>query len=359
MYNLTAIKANVDALIKTNGVNGITGALDQALRNDNWDDVYEDIYGISYGLKGVATTGTNPGTLVEKAAYFNTVSATNQTYTNLGNITVPAHQLGIFLWNQTSWSFTVIYDLSTLISGYETQANYQKATEISAVDVSSTVNTITAYPSPAITSLVNGTEIHVRVKNTNNSTTVTYRPSISVSFKNVKKNGGQALAVGDLVADAEYIFKYNSTLDDWEVLNPKASLNSSGDVIGPNGCSDEGVALFDGTTGKLLKQGAGNVKYIHNQGSQTKSFTPNSLLKCISVKNTGLGNTATIQIGTTLNGWEITDWVPVPDEMYFDNLNNYFETGGTIYYRIGATGQGAQPEISIRFDYILNYFLLP
>lgn len=117
MNNLAAIKANITASFTSNGVGDITGLVGRTQINDLVDKIYEDLYGLGYILKGVATTGTSPGALAEKAAYINTVSSADQTFTGLGNITVTSYKLGLFLWDTISWTFTLIASLSSVSPG--------------------------------------------------------------------------------------------------------------------------------------------------------------------------------------------------------------------------------------------------
>jgi len=117
MNNLSAISANIIAYIKTNGIGAIQGAGHQFLEVDNFTKAYEDIYRLGYILKGVAVSTTNPGVLAENAAYINTVSNMNMTYTNLGGITVPSYQIGLFLYNGATavWTFHSVGSLAPAV----------------------------------------------------------------------------------------------------------------------------------------------------------------------------------------------------------------------------------------------------
>ena len=117
MNFLSAIVSAIEAVFKPNGTMFTTGTNSQAALVDAFTKTYTDMYGLQFMQKGKATTGTNPGTLAEKAMYFNTVSATNNTYTNLGGITVNAYKFGVFLWDQANWSFIELADLTPTSGG--------------------------------------------------------------------------------------------------------------------------------------------------------------------------------------------------------------------------------------------------
>jgi hypothetical protein len=64
----------------------------------------------------------------------------------------------------------------------------------------------------------------------------------------IKKNGGTALAAGDIVAAKPAILYYTGTV--WELVNPAAA---SADVSGPGSSTDNAITRFDGTGGKTLQ----------------------------------------------------------------------------------------------------------
>lgn len=76
----------------------------------------------------------------------------------------------------------------------------------------------------------------------------------SVGAKAVKKRFNVALAAGDIVAGQIVAVAYEATADNFQLLTPVAT--ASGDVVGPASATDNSLAKFDGTTGKLLKNGA-------------------------------------------------------------------------------------------------------
>ena len=78
MPNLSNLKAAIQAVIKTNGNNEITGAILQK----SFTDFIEAI-SAGYVFRGVATPSTNPGAIVDANVFY--LASQNGTYTNFGN----------------------------------------------------------------------------------------------------------------------------------------------------------------------------------------------------------------------------------------------------------------------------------
>src|SRR5574343_1836492 len=88
------------------------------------------------------------------------------------------------------------------------------------VDGGGTADAITATYSPAITALVDGQLCCVRATAANATTTPTFAPN-GLTARDIVKDGGDAVAVGDIVADGhELILRYDLTNTRWELLNP-------------------------------------------------------------------------------------------------------------------------------------------
>jgi hypothetical protein len=83
-----------------------------------------------------------------------------------------------------------------------------------------TVNAITALQTYSSTSHVNGRTVVVRAAGANTSTTPSFQLD-SLAAKTIVKSGNNALSAGDIKGAGHYlILKYNSTNDNWELLNP-------------------------------------------------------------------------------------------------------------------------------------------
>lgn len=113
-------------------------------------------------------------------------------------------------------------------------------------DGGGTSDAITATYSPAITALVDGQECYVRATAANTTTTPTFSPN-SLTARTIVKNGGQALAVGDIKANYELELRYNLANTRWEWMNfPTNTLSIVSDSI-----------QTSGTSGVVLKNSAG------------------------------------------------------------------------------------------------------
>ena len=92
MANYNNIKATIDANIKINGNQEITGSVLQSVLNQ-----IVNALGIGYQFAGIATPSTDPGTPDQKVFYL----ANTGTYTHFGNLTI-SKELGILKYD-SSW----------------------------------------------------------------------------------------------------------------------------------------------------------------------------------------------------------------------------------------------------------------
>ena len=98
-------------------------------------------------------------------------------------------------------------------------ANIQDATGL-WVAGGGTADAITATYSPAITAVVDGMLLAVRATAANTTTTPTFSPN-GLTARTIVKQGGQALAVGDIRAVShDLLLRYRATGTVWELLNP-------------------------------------------------------------------------------------------------------------------------------------------
>ena len=105
MANYAGIKAAIDAQIKLNGQNAITGNILNGVLNQMVDVLAE-----GYQLMGVATISDTPAVGDSNIAYL----AGPGTYTNYGGLEVPDLCVGVLKYNGTLWSvnYTQIVDLT-------------------------------------------------------------------------------------------------------------------------------------------------------------------------------------------------------------------------------------------------------
>lgn len=159
----------------------------------------------------------------------------------------------------------------------------QKTAYISAAG-GGTVDAITATYSPAI-SLTNGTTVFCRATGANTVTNPTFAPN-SLTAKTIVKESNKALNIGDIGgASHEMLLRYNSTNDNWVLLNPLPRR-----TITPVSTTDSAVAT--GTTtipwDDTIPQNTEGDEYI------SQAITPVSSTSKLVVEITlGLASTTT------------------------------------------------------------------
>lgn len=158
------------------------------------------------------------------------------------------------------------------------------------VDSGGTADSLTATYSPAITTLVDGQLCYVRAGAANATTTPTFSPN-GLTARVIVKNGGAALAAGDIAGDGhELILRYDLTNTRWELLNsqqntPDGSITfpkldtdiiasatdtviTASDIILFGDASDSNLTKRDTVQGILDLVGTGALVYL---GSATAS----------------------------------------------------------------------------------------
>lgn len=106
-------------------------------------------------------------------------------------------------------------------------------------------DTITAAASPNITSYVAG-QMFYFVAAGANTTAVTLNID-SLGAKAVTRDGTTALVAGDITSGEVVVVIYDGTR--FQMVSP----NTRADVTGPASATDNAIARFDGTTGKLIQ----------------------------------------------------------------------------------------------------------
>jgi microcystin-dependent protein len=116
-----------------------------------------------------------------------------------------------------------------------------------------TADALTMTYSPAFTALSDGLEISWRNPNSSNATTAPTATIGSFSALTITKNGGQALAIGDLPANAEMRGRINATTSHLELVGGGGSFSSfdTGDVkhTAKSSAPSGWVLMNDGTIG--------------------------------------------------------------------------------------------------------------
>ena len=125
MANYATLKAAVQAVIKTNGNEEITGANLQSTLLSVIDSL-----GSGYQFMGVATPSTSPGTPDYNVAYIGAAG----TYANFGSsITIPVGSIGVFKYNGSWVNTEVSLGLNDVIFGnmYEFEYTFSQQTAYS------------------------------------------------------------------------------------------------------------------------------------------------------------------------------------------------------------------------------------
>lgn len=108
---------------------------------------------------------------------------------------------------------------------------------------------ITAVAPVLMSAYATGQQFHFIAVATN-TTAVTVNIN-AIGAKSVKKTDGSALIAGDIASGATILIVYDGT--NFQFVN---KATSSGDVVGPASATDNAVARFDATTGKLIQNSA-------------------------------------------------------------------------------------------------------
>ena len=115
-----------------------------------------------------------------------------------------------------------------------------------------TADAITLTPSPAIAAYAAGQRFVWIAGASPNTGAMTV--AVSGLTTKAAQNDGSALAAGDHAAGKMYIGVYDGT--QFQISRFRINSETVGDVVGPGSATDNSLARFDGTTGKLLKDGA-------------------------------------------------------------------------------------------------------
>ncbi len=168
----------------------------------------------------------------------------------------------------------------------------------------------TAYAitlTPAITVLNDGQLCYMRAANTNTTTTPTFAPN-GLTAHTITKIGGAALALGDIQALQECIFRYNFANTRWELLNPSnvtvnQAIAQTGTVwMTLASAAPTGWLLFDDGTFGSATSGSSNSNSALNQALFTIMFNNVSDTNAPLFTSTGSGTTRAGQ-GTAAAAW--------------------------------------------------------
>lgn len=151
-----------------------------------------------------------------------------------------------------------------------TSTNWRAADQLRSVDAGGTVDAITATYIPSVGVLKDELIVRVRALGANATTTPTFAPN-GLTAKTIVKNGNQVLVAGDILsAGHELLLVYNSSNDNWELLNP-ASVGADIDLSNLSTTGEERVVKF--TSGEQTITSAGQLTIGHGLSSEPTRVT--------------------------------------------------------------------------------------
>ena len=160
-----------------------------------------------------------------------------------------------------------------------------------------TVDAITAVFAPVFAALTNGLTCVVRASGANTSATPTFKPD-SLIAKTIVRYGNTALVAGDIsAAGHELILRYNSTNDNWELMNPASVPTGIIDqtAIGPAAVG-QGELITATATGSTSIPATSNASVTLTGGTHSW-WTFSVEAAALGRVNGGNGNTAAGIIG--------------------------------------------------------------
>lgn len=126
--------------------------------------------------------------------------------------------------------------LHTGVGAATARTNYAQTAQVQDgslnwVDGGGTADAITASYSIPLTALVDGQLCFVRATAANATTTPTFSPS-GLTARTIVKNGGSALAAGDIAGDGhELILRYLLASTRWELMNPATGVSAASTTV--------------------------------------------------------------------------------------------------------------------------------
>lgn len=182
--------------------------------------------------------------------------------------------------------------------------------------------TADAITIPVLPCSVTTTLLILTMQAANSTTTPTIAMPPETTAKVVVKGAIAPLAIGDFAgAGFKALLTYNGT--NWTLLNPASFSGGVGDVVGPGSSVNGDVVVFNGTSGKLIK----------DSGTPLSGLAPlaNPLLTGVPRAPTATVGTNTTQLATT--AFVTAAIIPAnPGNFYISttgNDSNNCLTGGT------------------------------
>lgn len=213
---------------------------------------------------------------------------------------------------------------ATVRTMYASAGQVQDSTLTYLTTVAGT-DVITAIAPTTMSAYATGQSFHF-IASGSNTSAVTVNIN-SIGAKSVKKTDGNALSAGDIVIGSAVQIIYDGT--NFQCINPASALN--GNVVGPASATDNAIARFDTTTGKLIQNSVvtigdtGNMAGVGTLGCG--AVTSSSTIAGTNITTGGnvtgssascTGNAATATLANKIEntgGWNIT---PSGTKLYFN-----------------------------------------
>lgn len=243
---------------------------------------------------------------------------------------------------------------ATVRTNYTSAGQVQDGTLTYLTSVAGT-NTITAVGAVGMTAYATGQKFtFVSAGANTGAATININ---SIGAKALTKNGATALSAGDIPSGAAVEVVYDGT--QFQVVSAMPVVApASGDVVGPASATDNAVARFDTTTGKLIQNSGVIVDDSNNvTGVATLKATTTIGVGNTTPSSSGAGITfpATQSASSnvnTLDDYEEGTWTPSlgGNTTYNNQDGTYTKIGNMVYFQahlnVNAIGTGSASRIS-------------
>ncbi len=118
---------------------------------------------------------------------------------------------------------------------------------------------------------VNGETFSFKANHTNGSTGASLNIN-SLGARTLVKpstNGLIAVSASDIATNNRVMVQYDSTADQFVVVSMLPAGSGGGDVTGPSSATNNALAIFSGTTGKIIADSATSYTSLKTQGKET------------------------------------------------------------------------------------------
>jgi len=200
-------------------------------------------------------------------------------------------------------TFSIVVEDENAVQIYSDQDAGGFASSVGTIPLSNVmgINVLTASANPNLTEYVDQQEYSFKAANTNTGpVTMNVDDNGAIPIK----NEGADLAAGRLVADTIYKIIFNATSNIFQLAS-----SSGGDVSGPGSAVDNNMAVFDGITGKLIKDfGISASDVVVGPGSSGNENIPifngltGKIIKDSGVPLSGLGGGDVTGPGLSVDG---------------------------------------------------------